>query len=153
MGIQRVGHVVFKVRDLEVSKKFYTEGLGMQIASETPAAIFFSFGTYHHDVAIFKVADDAGLPRDEDAGMMHVALIADSLEELVNIRHRLEAQGYEIAAQFDHGFTLSLYLWDPDHNQIEIYAEVPEFDWKNTEDYTKRLIPIDLEEVLAASKA
>ena len=34
MPIQRVGHVVLKMRDLDAAKKFYNGVLGMKIADE-----------------------------------------------------------------------------------------------------------------------
>ena len=50
MGIQRVGHVVIKMRDLEKAKAFYQGVLGMKIGNESPRGIFFRFGDYHHDM-------------------------------------------------------------------------------------------------------
>jgi catechol 2,3-dioxygenase-like lactoylglutathione lyase family enzyme len=34
---ERIGHVVIKVRNLERSRKFYTEVLGMDVMMEVPA--------------------------------------------------------------------------------------------------------------------
>ena len=58
MGIQRVGHVVIKMRDLEKAKAFYQGVLGMKIGAESERGIFFRFGDYHHDIAVFKTGDD-----------------------------------------------------------------------------------------------
>jgi catechol 2,3-dioxygenase len=37
--------------------------------------------------------------------------------------------GVEIVGTADHAITHSLYIKDPEGNTIEIYAEVPEYDY------------------------
>lgn len=145
IGIQRVGHVVLKVRDLEVAKEFYTGALGMQIASESDRAIFFRFGTYHHDLAVFKVTEEADPPKEDQVGLLHVALVADSLDTIKRLNRDLRARGVNVRGALDHGFTKSLYITDPEGNQIEIYAEAPDFDYINNNDYINNLSPLDLE--------
>ena len=130
MGIQRVGHVVLKMRDLEKAKAFYQGVLGMQIGSESPRGVFFRFNDYHHDIAVFKTADDAELPKRDQVGLVHVAVVADSVETVRAMYDRCKAMGVEISSTRDHGVTKSLYVKDPEGNTIEIYAEVPEYDWR-----------------------
>ena len=56
MPIQRVGHVVIKMRDLDAAKRFYRDILGMHITDEREGfGVFFRFQDYHHDIAVFKV--------------------------------------------------------------------------------------------------
>jgi catechol 2,3-dioxygenase len=136
MGIQRVGHVVVKMRDLEAAKQFYGGILGMQISSESAGAIFFRFADYHHDIGVFKVDEDAEAPTKEQVGLLHFALVMDSLESLVEMYQRLKDRGVEILGTLDHGMTRSLYIKDPDGNGIEIYCEVPEYDWRENDDFT-----------------
>lgn len=145
MAIQRVGHVVVKSRDLEQAKRFYRDTLGMTISSETDVAIFFRFGEYHHDIGVFKVAPDAEIPRQDQTGLMHFALVLDSRQALVDMYHDLQAKGVKIEAAFDHGMTNSIYIFDPDQNAIEIYCEVPEYDWKTNDDFVAYLQPLDVE--------
>ena len=53
--INKVGHVVLNVKDVETSVKFYTEALGMEVMRlRESSAAFLSFGTQHHDIALFK---------------------------------------------------------------------------------------------------
>ena len=60
MAIQRVGHVVLKMRDLDKAKQFYQGVLGMKIGKELPWGIFFRFNNYHHDIAVFKTTPEIG---------------------------------------------------------------------------------------------
>ena len=56
MPIERVGHVVLKMRNLDEAKRFYNGILGMKIADErADMGVFFRFNDYHHDIAVFKV--------------------------------------------------------------------------------------------------
>jgi catechol 2,3-dioxygenase len=145
MGIQRVGHVVVKMRDLEAAKRFYGEILGMRISSESPIAVFFRFADYHHDIGVFKVSDEAEAPREDQVGLLHFALVVDSQESLVEMYQHLKDCGVSIRATLDHGMTRSLYIHDPEGNAIEIYCEVPEYDWRENNDFIGHLEPLELE--------
>lgn len=63
MPIERVGHVVIKMWALDVAKAFYRNVLGMKITDERDRfGVFFRFRDYHHDIAVFKVDEDAESP-------------------------------------------------------------------------------------------
>jgi catechol 2,3-dioxygenase len=131
MGIERVGHVVLKVRDLEKAKAFYVDFLGMKIGNYREGkGMFLRFGDYHHDIALLKTGDDADLPKDNQVGLVHVALITDGLETIRAFYNKARNEGVTVAGTIDHAITMSLYLKDPDGNTIELYAET-EYDWRN----------------------
>ena len=152
MGIQRVGHVVLKMRDLEKAKSFYQGVLGMKIGAESERGIFFRFGDYHHDIAVFKTGDDADLPKANQVGLVHVALVTDGVETVKAMYERCKAMGVEITGSNDHAITKSLYIKDPEGNTIEIYAEVPEYNWRE-EGMVFISRPFDLEKVAAPASA
>ena len=130
MGIQRVGHVVIKMRDLEKARAFYQGVLGMKIGAESERGIFFRFNDYHHDIAVFRTSPDAELPRADQVGLVHIAVVADSIQTVRQMYDRCKEMGVEIVSTTDHGVTKSLYVKDPEGNTIEIYAEVPEYNWR-----------------------
>ncbi len=81
--IRRVGHVVLKVRDLDKARDFYCDVLGMTLAKFDPQrGMFLRFNDYHHDIAIFKTGPDADLPKQNQVGLVHVALVVESLAGL-----------------------------------------------------------------------
>src|SRR5467141_1468636 len=83
---ERIAHLVLKVRDLEISKKFYTEILGMQVMKQVPEikAVFLSFnGRDHHEVALFEIGATAEAPKGNQTGMLHVAFRLRNEEELL----------------------------------------------------------------------
>lgn len=145
MPIERVGHVVLKMRDLDAAKRFYCDILGMKITDEREGfGVFFRFQDYHHDIAVFKVAEDAEAPQKNQVGLAHVALIADSFDTVKAMHQRLKAHDVPIVRTVDHGITRSVYFRDPEGNELEIYCEVPEVDWHEVDTIIKA-DPIDLE--------
>ena len=150
MPIQRVGHVVIKMRDLDKAKQFYGGVLGMKIAEEAPFGVFFRFNDYHHDIAVFRTAPDADLPKKDQVGLVHVALVADSVQTVKAMYERCKEMGVPIEGTMDHGMTKSLYIRDPEGNEIEIYAEVPEFNYME-QSFVKATQPFDFDKVPATA--
>jgi catechol-2,3-dioxygenase len=124
--VNKVGHVVLNVRDLDASVKFYTEGLGMDLMSRNQERhkAFLSFGTQHHDIALFKAPE--GAERGE-LGLNHIAMqIEGGEEELRQIYGRVVNASARIDRTTDHGLTRSVYFFDPDGNRLEIFCEMME---------------------------
>ena len=144
MPIERVGHVVIKMRDLEAAKRFYSDILGMKITDERDGfGVFFLFHDYHHDIAVFKVAEDAAAPQKNQVGLAHIALVADSFDTVKAMYKRLKDHNVPIVRTVDHGITKSVYFQDPEGNELEIYCEVTEVKWQEVETII-RADPIDL---------
>lgn len=150
MGIERVGHAVLKVRNLQRSKDFYCGILGMKVSSESPVAMFFRFGDYHHDIGVFTVGENAGPAQADQVGLLHVALVVDNQDSLIKMYKHLVEQGVTVEASMDHGMTRSIYIYDPDGNALEIYCEVPEYDWRTNDDFIGDVKPLDMEALAAA---
>lgn len=132
-GIQRVGHVVLKVRSLERSVPFYRDVLGLrEVARLGDHMVFFSAtGDNHHDVALLEVGEGAPRAPREAVGLYHVAFkIGDSLEALRAARAHLEARGVRIAGVSDHRVSQSIYFSDPDGNGLELYVDADPSVWR-----------------------
>ena len=130
MAIQRTGHVAIRVRDLDVAKRFYGDILGMKLGMEIPGqGLFFRFNNYHHDLAVFKARDGAEPASKNHAGVAHIAMVADDFATVRQMYRRLRDHGVPVSRTIDHGATKSVYFTDPDGIELEIYCEVPEFDW------------------------
>ncbi len=57
-----MGHIHLHVAHLAEAEKFYQEGLGFQIVSYYPQAVFMSTGGYHHHIAV-NTWQGTGAPR------------------------------------------------------------------------------------------
>ena len=148
MAIQRTGHVAIRVRDLEAAKRFYGDILGMNLGMEIPGqGLFFRFSNYHHDLAVFKAREGAEAASKNHAGVAHIALVADDFETVLGMYRRLRAHGVHVSRTIDHGATKSIYFSDPDGIELEIYCEVPEFDWRHN---GMVRVPMDIEDESAA---
>jgi catechol 2,3-dioxygenase len=138
MGVQELGHLVLYVHDVQRSASFYGDVLGwQQIApppGETPTGFAaFSGGRTHHELLLIEVGPDAAEnPRGRRVGLYHFGLkVGDSDDELRVMLQRLEESGSTIVGASDHTVTHSLYIKDPDGNEIELYIDVPGVDWQN----------------------
>jgi catechol-2,3-dioxygenase len=136
-GVKELGHVVLYVRELARSVTFYRDVLGWRqvgppAGSGLPVAMFSS-GRTHHELLLIQVgAEAAPIPPGRRVGMYHFGLkVGDTDEELRAALGRLLAAGVPVSGTADHGMTHSLYLADPDGNEIELYVDVPGVDWED----------------------
>lgn len=144
--VQRVGHVVLKVRDLERSARFYTEVLGLrEVARLGGRMAFFSAGDNHHDLAVLEVGPDATAPSRDAVGLYHVALkIGDRLDDLRAAKRHLEAAGVPILAIRDHRVSQSIYFADPDGNGLELYVDADPAIWRGDPATVATVEPLEL---------
>ncbi len=79
---------MLRVRDLERSRRFFTEILGFpQVGRNDRGMLFFSTGVKdnHHMLAIRKANDGAPLPHPEQVGMEHVSFEVATFAELQEV--------------------------------------------------------------------
>ena len=118
---QGLDHVAIGVADVERSRRFYAETLGLERVHEA------------WEVPIVMAAERTGIaifPKD-----LHPSSTPDDVEapavRILHIAFRLDRPGFEqaraalaetgVEARFsDHGISHSLYLHDPDGHQIEL---------------------------------
>lgn len=134
-GVQELGHIVLYVRDLDRSVRFYRDVLGwrqleLPDGAMLPVALF-SGGRTHHELLLIEVgASAAPIPQGRRIGMYHFGLkVGDSDDALRAALARLQEAGVPLVGATDHGVTHSLYIADPDGNEIELYVDVPGKDW------------------------
>jgi catechol 2,3-dioxygenase len=86
----------------------------------------FSSGRTHHELLLMEVGEDAApIPSGRRVGMYHFGLkVGDTNEELREMA-TLRENDVRLMGAADHAFTHSLYLADPDGNEIELYVDVP----------------------------
>lgn len=134
MKAHYLGHVVFYVRDLNRSLAFYRDLLGFQeigrIFGGTAAAL--TSGRTHHELLLIEVGEAPGPPQGRRRGLYHIGIkVGDSLDELRAAKRELEEAGIGISGMSDHTVSQSLYLHDPDGNEVELYVDADETIWKN----------------------
>jgi catechol 2,3-dioxygenase len=141
MEIKELGHLVLYVRDMNRSVAFYRDVLNWRQILPTPgtdtpfpmAAFAAPSGRTHHELLLIEVGEDATpQPHGRHVGLYHFGLkVGDSDDELREVVARLQEADVAILGSSDHTVTHSLYITDPDGNEIELYIDVPGVDWVN----------------------
>ncbi len=126
MNVRSLGHVVLKVRDLARSEAFYADILGIPVVfriTEPARMTFFTLG-HHHDLALVELEADGVLADPRAVGLAHVAFeLSGTTEDLRAAKRELEAAGVIIHREWTSGFADSLFLLDPDGNEVELYVD------------------------------
>jgi catechol 2,3-dioxygenase len=139
MGVMvELGHIVLYVRDLSRSLDFYSEvvGLGVKGTLFNGRAAVLSGGRTHHELMLIEVGNCTGPLRGHRIGLYHVGWkIGDSMDALNAAHNRITHSGNRVMGQSDHTISYSLYLNDPDGNEVELYVDNPDFDWRNDDSW------------------
>ena len=142
MEVKELGHLVLYVRDLGASVRFYRDVLGWRpiLGGDDddpppfPAAAFNApSNRTHHELLLIEVGQDAAaIPAGRRVGLYHFGLkVGDSDDELREALATLKANDVTVLGASDHTVTHSLYIADPDGNEIELFIDVPGVDWKS----------------------
>ncbi|HQY57115.1 MAG: VOC family protein [Nitrospira sp.] len=134
MKAHYLGHVVFYVKDLLRALEFYRDLLGFKEVGKAfnGAAAALTSGRTHHELLLIQVGDAPASPSGRRRGLYHIGIkVGDSLDELRAAKQELEQAGVVIDGMSDHTVSQSLYLHDPDGNEVEVYVDADEATWKN----------------------
>jgi catechol 2,3-dioxygenase len=151
-----VGTVHLSVTSVEQSVRFYREVVGLEVLAQSSDDARLGVDGRElvalYPGAVRPVAEGT-------TGLYHLAIVVPGRKELARVIARfisLRQENYPT----DHVLTKSDYIWDPDGNGIEIYAETPEDgNWVIEDDgfyaidkdgiWRSGRDPIDLEVLLA----
>lgn len=121
--IRELGHVSLFVRDLEASRRFYRDVLGLKETGigKGGRIAFFSAGVHHHDVSCEVARAPGPGPQPKGVpGLYHVAFaVGDSPEDLQAVRRWMEAHGLTPFGETETSFSVR----DPDGHEIELYVD------------------------------
>lgn len=136
MHVKELGHLVLYVKNLERSVRFYRDVLGwapIEAEGMRFRAQAFTSGRTHHELLLIEVGEDAPHPgTGRRAGLYHFGLkVGDSDDELRDALQTITEEGVRVVGASDHTVTHSLYILDPDDNEIELYIDVPDVDWSD----------------------
>ena len=149
---RKLGHIVLKVRDAQQAKDFYTRVLGLQVAYEDRqhGMVFLSFGTEHHELALFQLATGEP-PQAAQPGVHHIAWQLGSFAELQAAHRELVELGIPVEATVEHNVTRSVYFFDPDGNRVELYCDMVAngFEAMQTLGPARKLLDIETGEIVS----
>lgn len=138
----RVHHAAYRCRDAEQTRWFYEDVLGLPLAAAMTfdqvsgtdvkcdyMHLFFQLGDGSF-IAFFDQPDRA-TPESftrKDSFDMHIALEADSYQDMIAWQKRINSQGKSCLGPIDHGFVQSVYMYDPNGIQVEITSKAPGYE-------------------------
>ena len=134
-GPRRLAHANLFVGHFDRSMDFYTKLVGLELVRLEPGigAGFLSNGNTHHDVALMQISPEAKVGQDgyvqvqasrgRRPGLNHFGWEMESEAELVAAYHRALEAGVRIHRTTDHQISHSVYLFDPEDNLNEFYAD------------------------------
>ncbi len=131
-----IGHVHLKVSNIEKALGFYRDVLGFEVMLTDGATVaFLSAGGYHHHIGLNTWESANGKPPPPGStGLYHTAILYPTRKDLARAVQRLRENNYPIDGASDHGVSEAIYLHDPDHNGVELYADRPRDQWPKTKD-------------------
>jgi len=130
MRIHELGHVVLYVSNINRSADFYRDTLGFQQIISGSGVALFSSGRTHHEMLLIEIGGEPGEPSQVRPGLYHIGFkIGDSSEDAEKVYKELQEKKVTIVGTADHGVTHSIYILDPDNNELELYADVSD-EWK-----------------------
>ena len=125
LAVKQLGHVGLYCTDVQKSKNFYTDILGLTVTDEDPEGriIFLSAQPEqeHHEVALCPGRD---VPPGAKV-VQQVSFIIEDLTALKQSYHRLKQENVRIRSIVSHGIAFAIYFYDPDDNVVEVYAKTP----------------------------
>ncbi len=126
--LNKIHHIAIICSDYEVSKKFYTEVLGLTVVKETYRAERLSYkldlalnGQY--TIELFSFPNPPERPsRPESTGLRHLAFEVDDLDAVVAKleQQNIDVEPIRVDEITDKRFT---FIADPDRLPIEFYEK------------------------------
>jgi len=143
-----VGAVHLTVSDLERSLDYYRTSIGLQVLESGGGEA--SLGA-DGDELLHLVEEPGARPADGYTGLFHFALLVPERADLAAwLRHAVRDR-VSLTGASDHYVSEALYLRDPDHHGIEIYADRPRSVWGDNPQQIGTW-PLDVDDLLAANE-
>ena len=135
--IRRLHHHAVRTDDMEATRRFYEDVLGMPMVAAMKESMdstngrktpflhcFFEMGD-GGSLAFFQFLPDAYGPADKlppDAIDHHIAMSVPDFEDLAALKAKLDEHGYQNCG-INHGFCYSLYVRDPNGMLVEFVGD------------------------------
>ena len=114
-GATGFAHMLLKVSDIDRSERFYVDLLGFKVRPAKPLADGRPFVPFTQGIAL----TNGGVEKSPQID--HIAFKA---KDVAAVASRLRAANVKFARDLHDGiYGLTIYVYDPDGNMIELYEE------------------------------
>ena len=135
--IQQLHHYAYRARDAEETRHFYEDILGLPLyhiiqsdhvpstGEYCPYTHFFFRLQDGSFIAFFDLGDDVKCEPSPNTPIWvnHISFRVDSMQALLDMKARLEANGIEVLGVTDHHIFHSIYFFDPNGIRLELTAQ------------------------------
>ena len=141
----RMGPVHLTVSDLARSLDFYRSALGLEVQDEDDGRAAFGAGK----TELLVLHEQPGAPpADGHTGLFHFALLLPDRASLARFLAHAARERVPLQGLSDHDVSEAIYLGDPDHHGIEIYADRPRERWEGKVAELMTTLPLDTNDLL-----
>jgi catechol 2,3-dioxygenase len=143
-----VGAVHLTVSDLERSLDYYRSSIGLRVLDSGDGEASLGAG----DGELLHLVEEPGArPADGYTGLFHFALLVPERADLAGWLRHASRDRVSLTGASDHYVSEALYLRDPDHHGIEIYADRPRSVWGEHPEQIGTW-PLDIDDLLATNE-
>lgn len=142
----RLGAVHLTVADLDRSVDYYERQIGLVVRERVGGRA--ALGTGGEDLLVLE--EQAGArPADGFSGLYHFALLVPTRADLARWLVHAARDRVQLVGMSDHFVSEALYLRDPDHHGIEIYADRPRELWDGQVWQRMTSLPLDADDLVS----
>ena len=136
-----MGPVELTVADLERTLAYWQDVVGLRVLARDEGRA--ALGT---DRELVRFVEEPGAQPDHGhTGLYHVALLVPDRPSLARWLAHASRDGTELQGLSDHYVSEAIYLRDPDHHGIEIYADRPRELWDGQVFQRMTTMPLDVQ--------
>lgn len=140
-----LGPVALTVADLQRSLAYWRDEIGLE--AQEQAAGRATLGV--PGAPLLELEEVPGArPADGFSGLFHVALLVPERADLARWLAHAVRDRVQLTGASDHDVSEALYLRDPDHHGIEIYADRPRALWEGEVGQRLTTLPLDVDALL-----
>ncbi len=141
----RMGMVELSVSDLDRSLAYWQDAIGLRVLSRENRTA--ELGT---ETPLLRFVEEPGArPADGFTGLFHVALLVPDRPSLGRFLSHTVRERIPLTGLSDHAVSEAIYLRDPDHHGIEVYADRPREQWEGRVGRLMTTLPLDAGSLLA----
>lgn len=160
MKLKGMHHVAYRCKDAKQTVEWYVKHLNMNFVlaiaenlvpstkEPDPYMHIFMDAGQGNVLAFFELPNSPAMGRDLNTPewVQHIAFKADSENQLIELKKKLEANGVEVIGVIDHTIFKSIYFFDPNGHRLEVacdigtpemYKKLDEVKWEMLEEWSK----------------
>lgn len=138
MKIDRIHHVAYRCHDAKATVEWYQKHLAMDFMlafaedhvpsthEPNPYMHVFLDAGQGNVLAFFELPNSPAMGRDEQTPdwVQHIAFKVGSVQDLLDTKAVLEADGIAVVGPTDHGLFKSIYFFDLNGHRLELATDV-----------------------------